>query len=141
MEQQTATVSTSIDATPAEVWAALTKPELVKKYFFGSDLETDWEEGHPIRFSGDYKGKHYEDKGEVLKFEPEKRLSFTHWSSMSGKPDKPENCHRVEYELEPISEGTKVTIRQETKGGDKGRAESEKNWTTVLTGLKKVVEH
>src|SRR5262245_54505225 len=141
MDKHTAKVSTTIDAPPAEVWAALTEPDLIKQYFFGADVDTDWEEGSPIRFSGEWEGKSYEDKGEVLEVEEEKHLAYFHWSPMSGKPDKPENYHRVAYDLEPAGgDATKVTITQEQRGPE-GLEQSEKNWRTVLDGLKSVVEH
>ena len=44
-------VSTLVAAQPQEVWAALTTPEIIKTYFFGADVETDWREGSPIRFA------------------------------------------------------------------------------------------
>lgn len=40
----------SIKATPQKVWEALTKPELVKLWQYGSDLQTTWELGTSIRF-------------------------------------------------------------------------------------------
>ena len=61
-------------------------------------------------------------------------------------PDQPENYHTVSFDLAPASGGTKVTLTQANLlGGVKPsdlehRAEFEKNWTTVLEGLKKTVE-
>lgn len=37
----TATASTTIDASPATVWDALTDPGTIPQYFFGSEVETD----------------------------------------------------------------------------------------------------
>ena len=141
MQKLTAKASTTIDAPPSQVWAALTTPETIKRYFFGTDVDTDWEEGSPIRFSGDYQGKHYEDKGEILSIEPGKRLTYSHWSNISGTEDSPENYHRVTYELHPKGDQTEVTIVQEGAENEKARAQSEKNWASVLDGLKNVVEH
>jgi uncharacterized protein YndB with AHSA1/START domain len=44
MANYVATAETEINASPAQVWAALTDPELIKQYMFGSQVETDW---HP----------------------------------------------------------------------------------------------
>jgi uncharacterized protein YndB with AHSA1/START domain len=36
-----AETSISIDASPAQVWKALTTPTLIKKYLMGTDVSTD----------------------------------------------------------------------------------------------------
>ncbi len=147
MAEPTAQVSKRLHASPAEIWKALTTPELLKKYFLGADVESDFRVGSPIRFRGEFKGKRYEDKGEIQVFEPERRLSFSHWSPLAGKPDAPENYHRVDFDLEPDRDATKVTLTQSNlKSGPspedlKQRAEFEKNWTQVLDGLQRTVEH
>ncbi|HXN57096.1 MAG TPA: SRPBCC domain-containing protein, partial [Candidatus Angelobacter sp.] len=53
------TINGSVDA----VWDALTKPELVKQYLHGTNMKTDWKVGSPITWSGEWKGKPYQDKG------------------------------------------------------------------------------
>src|SRR5665213_1852826 len=80
-------ISIDIDASPKKVWTALTDPKLIKGYMMGATVETDWKVGHPITWNGEVKGKAYKDKGEVKAFEPEKRLSMTHWSPLSKLPD------------------------------------------------------
>jgi hypothetical protein len=42
-----ATRSIRIQAPAAEVWEALTRPELVKQYLFGTDLTADWQFSSP----------------------------------------------------------------------------------------------
>src|SRR5918996_3425624 len=86
-EQLTTEESITIDAPIARVWEALTTPALIKRWFFGVDTETDWSEGSPIVHRGEYQGKPYQDKGTIVKVEPERRLVHTHWSSVSGLPD------------------------------------------------------
>ncbi len=139
-------VSTLVAAQPQEVWAALTAPEIIKSYFFGADVETDWREGSPIRFRGDWQGKKFEDKGEVKQVAPLRRLTFSHWSPLSGTPDQPENYHLLSYELVANGDGTKVTLSQTDLSGvapinEKNQQAFRKNWETVLAGLKKAVEH
>lgn len=56
------TIHAPVDA----VWRALTEPELVKQYLYGTQVETDWQVGSPITWRGEWKGQPYEDKGEVL---------------------------------------------------------------------------
>lgn len=140
MQNLTAAVSDTINAPPAAVWAALTTPKTLKRYFFGADVESDFEEGSPITFSGEYEGKAYRDRGEILEAEPERRLTYSHYSGASGKPDRPENYHQVSYELAPHGGGTRLTIRQDGNESDQAKAAAEKNWRAVLDGLKECVE-
>ena len=69
-----ATAETEIEAPPKRVWTALTDPDEIEKYMFGSHVVTDWKPGSPIVWKGEYEGKTYEDKGKILEFEPERRL-------------------------------------------------------------------
>src|SRR3989442_10144144 len=48
--------------------------------YLGAEVETDWQVGSPITFKGDWEGKPYEDKGEILVFEPERKLAYSHRS-------------------------------------------------------------
>jgi uncharacterized protein YndB with AHSA1/START domain len=135
-----ATAETEIAAPPAEVWKALTDPELIKKYMFGSEVETDWQPGSPITWKGEYEGKPYEDKGEILEVEQERRLKLTHFSPMSGEEDLPENYHTLVYELEPDGDKTRVQLSQDNNASEEAAEHSKANWEKVLAGLKEVVE-
>lgn len=149
MAEKTAEVSQVLHASPAAIWRALTTPDLMKKYFLGADVESDFKPGSPITWHGEWKGKPFEDKGEILEVKPNQRLAFSHFSPMAGKPDAPENYHRLEFELQPQANDTaqtRVTLSQSnmvggaTASDTQHRAEYEKNWTQVLDGLKKVTE-
>jgi uncharacterized protein YndB with AHSA1/START domain len=147
MSQATAKVSRVVEAPVEEVWDAITTPETVRAFFMGAEVESDFRVGSPIRFRGKFKGKAYEDRGEILVAEPEKVLSFSHYSPMSGAPDTPENYHVVTYELTPEGEQTRVTLTQShlkggvTRSDEAHRKEYEKNWAGVLAGLSKAVAH
>ena len=66
----TTTKSTTIEAPIEDVWKALTTPDQIKRWFFGVDTETDWKVGSPLIHRGEYQGKPYEDKGEIIRFDP-----------------------------------------------------------------------
>lgn len=147
MNEPTARVSKTMDALADEVWDALTTPRKLKTFFFGADVESDFRVGSSIRMRGEFKGKPYEDKGEVLAADKARRLSFSHYSPASGAPDTPENYHVVTYELTPEGRQTRVTLTQSNlTGGVRAadiaqRAEFEKTWAAVLDGLSKAVAH
>ena len=135
-----AKATTTINAPASKVWDALTKPEQIKQYLFGTQVTTDWKVGSPITYKGEWKGKAYEDKGKVLEIEPRKRLVSTFWSSLAGLPDKPENYKTVRYELAPEGDRTKLTVTQDNNASQAEAQEAEQNWNMVLDGIKKLVE-
>ncbi len=133
-------VKVKIDAPVSKVWDALTKPEIVKQYFFGTDLHTNWKEGGDIRFTGEWEGKSYEDKGTILTVVPNQLIRYTYWGSMSGIEDKPENYANITYELEGDGETTTLEITQENIPDEKMKTHSEQNWNKVLHNLKDLLE-
>lgn len=134
-------VKIRIDAPVKKVWDALTRPEIVKQYFFGTNLETDWKEGGEIRFTGEWEGKSYEDKGTILTVVPNQLIRYTYWSSMSGIEDRPENYVNITYEMEGEGEQTILEITQENIPDEKMKEHSEENWNKVLGNLKDLMEH
>jgi uncharacterized protein YndB with AHSA1/START domain len=135
-----AKATATINAPASKVWDALTKPEQIKQYMFGTQVTTDWKVGSPITYKGEWKGQAYEDKGKVLEIEPRKRLISTFWSALAGLPDAPENYKTVGYELAPEGDKTKLTITQDNNASPDEVKEAEKNWHMVLDGIKKLVE-
>lgn len=129
-----------IDAPRSKVWEALTNPELIKQYLFGTEATSNWQVGSPITYKGIWDGKGYEDKGEVLENEPERRLVSTFWSSLSGVPDLPEYYQTVRYELTDEGNGTRLTVTQDNNATQEAAKHSEQNWNTVLEGIKKLLE-
>jgi len=132
---------TTINAPAPKVWDALTKPNLIKQYLFGTEVRTDWQVGSPITYKGEWEGKTYEDKGKILQIEPERLLVSTFWSSLAGLPDLPENYKTVRYELSPEGSRTKLTITQANNATQEEAAHSTQNWTTVLDKLKELLEN
>lgn len=136
----TARATVMIDAPAEKVWDALTRPEIIKKYFFGTDTVTDWKVGRPIQFSGEFNGKSYKDRGTVLAFEPFSLIRYQYWSSLSGLADEPENYLTITYFLTETESKTRLDISQENVRDEITREHSEENWRRVLANLKKVVE-
>jgi uncharacterized protein YndB with AHSA1/START domain len=130
----------TIQASRAKVWDALTKPDLIKQYLFGTSVTTDWQVGSPIIYQGQWEGKTYQDKGTVLQFEPGKLLVSTYWSSMAGLPDLAENYKTVRYELSAVGDGTRLTVTQDNNATPEEAGHSGENWKMVLEGIKKLLE-
>ncbi|MCB0479527.1 MAG: SRPBCC domain-containing protein [Bacteroidetes bacterium] len=129
----------TINAPLEKVWEALTNPEIIKQYFFGTELITDWKVGSPIIFQGEWEGQTYKDKGEILEYEHNKKLAYSYLSNWSGKEDLPENYLWVCYEVKPDGTNTELTIHQSNY--DEERAQhSEGNWASLVDAMKKVIE-
>jgi uncharacterized protein YndB with AHSA1/START domain len=135
-----ATQEIVIDAPPSKVWRALTEPALVKRVMFGADVDSDWQVGSAITWRGEWKGRAYEDKGTILAIKPERRLKTTHFSPLTGKPDRPENYHIVDYELHPESGKTRVVISQSNNPTRDAADHSAQNWREMLKNLRDVAQ-
>lgn len=129
-----------IDAPAARVWDALVDPEKIRQYMFGTNVVSDWKEGSPIVWKGEWEGKAYEDKGTILQLTPERVLQYSHFSPLSGQPDVPENYHNVTVELSPRGGSTVVALSQDNNASEEEREHSEQNWAMMLQSLKKFVE-
>jgi uncharacterized protein YndB with AHSA1/START domain len=136
----TTSTSVTIRAPLERVWDAITQPAIVKQYFFGTDLDTDWKVGSPVFFRGEWQGKGYEDRGTVLAYEPMKALAFNYWSSFSGTQDTPETRQIVRYQLDPVADGVRVTVEQSNVASQAIADHSAENWRGVLGGMKRLLE-
>jgi uncharacterized protein YndB with AHSA1/START domain len=140
MTNITCAVTFDINAPKQAVWDALVNPDKVKQYFFGTNLICDWKVGCPIRFTGEWEGKPYEDKGTVLEYQHEGRLSYDYYSAFSGQPDLPDNYQTITYEVSEKDRVTTLVITQSNCRSEEVKAHSESNWKMVMDGMKKLVE-
>jgi uncharacterized protein YndB with AHSA1/START domain len=135
-----AAVSVRVCASPETVWEALTSPELIRLYMFGSEVRTSWKKGSEITWNGSWHGNAYQDRGVVLEFVPNALLRLTHFSPMSGLEDSPENYHTLSFSLSFDGRATELELSQDNNKTVEEKEHSEKNWGVMLEGLKKVAE-
>ena len=69
-----AKASISVNAPISKVWDSLVNPALIKQYMFGTNVVSDWKEGSPIVWKGEWQGNTYEDKGVILKLDPQRQI-------------------------------------------------------------------
>ncbi|MFT4678956.1 MAG: hypothetical protein ACI9RU_001845 [Litorivivens sp.] len=136
-----ASQSIQIKSTPAQVWDALTNPDKIRVYLFGTQAETDWEIGSSIGFEGEYNGQKYKDKGNVLENNENELLKYNYWSSFSGLEDKIENYFLVTYRIETESEGdVKFTWEQEGFATEDAQKHTQDGLLALLAQIKRLVE-
>jgi uncharacterized protein YndB with AHSA1/START domain len=135
-----ATAEVRIAAPGERVWSALTEPDQVRGWMFGTTLETDWTVDGPITWSGQYEGRDYSDKGVVLEVDRPRRLVVTHFSPLSGQADEPRNYHTVTYELAGDGDDTVLSLSQDNNVSAEEALQSGGNWQQMLDALKAHVE-
>jgi uncharacterized protein YndB with AHSA1/START domain len=140
MEKLTVNVQVKFQAPMAKVWQGLTDPAMVKEYFFGTDLESSWRVGEPIKFSGEWNGHKYEDHGTILDIDPGTFVKYSYWSSMSGTEDKPENYANITYNLTENNGETELAVTQDNVKNEEAKAHSEQNWKGLFEELRKLIE-
>jgi uncharacterized protein YndB with AHSA1/START domain len=140
MTPHSSRVTMDFRASVSELWQALTLPEIIKKYFFDSDILTTWKPGDPLLFTGQWEGKTYTDKGIVQRYEFEKQLQYSYYSSFSPLPDLPENYMLITYTVTALPNGARLEILQENAPSKETAEHSDSNWMVVLTALKNWLE-
>ena len=129
-----------IQAPAAKIWAALINPELIKIYMGELEVVSDWHPGGPIVWEGLWQGLPYRDHGQILEFEPLRRLKYTHFSPASGLPDRPENYHVLTYSLISRGGSTELVLLNENITTEAEQKYLEPSWKIMLENLKSVVE-
>lgn len=64
-----------IRASLDEVWDAITNPKKTSQYFYGTEVESDWEVGSSLNYR--YPDGRLASDGEILAIDPLKRIEFT----------------------------------------------------------------
>lgn len=129
-----------ITAPVTAVWKALTDPESIKHYLYGTKVLSDWNEGSAIRFTGEWGGVPYEDKGTITSFKENKVLEYSYWSTFTGVEDVPENYAIVRFELREQDTDTQLILEQFNSPTEVMRENSDKAWSKVLVNMRKLVE-
>jgi uncharacterized protein YndB with AHSA1/START domain len=137
---------TYIRTTPEKLWAALTNPETIRKYWFGITAESDWKPGSS--WSIKFEGGRTADSGEILESVPMKRLVI-HWQNQFKPELKAVGYTRCTMEIELADyypdfggKAVKLTITHEAEteqGGPMIEAVSG-GWPKILSNLKSLLE-
>lgn len=142
MSKSTFVYDTFIRTSPERLWAALTQPEFIQKYWFGMRCESDWTQGS--RWTLRYEDGRVADEGEIVEAVPPKRLAIK-WRNEWKEELKAEGYSLCVFEIEPL-EGVDppavklcVTHSMERPGSKLIQAVSG-GWPKILSNLKSLME-
>ncbi|MGH2397308.1 MAG: SRPBCC family protein [bacterium] len=127
-----------IATTPEKLWAALTRGEFTKKYWYRRHIESEWKVGSPVRFfDGD--SRDLTDSGEVLEYDPPRRLVYTFRYEVD--PEARRQAHsRVSFALEPQEDMVKLTLVHDELPSEQAAREFREGWAPILSSLKTMLE-
>lgn len=108
--------SVTINSSFTTVWNTLTDLDLVKQWMGEKEMDleiiTTWEINSPITVRGFHHVK-FENRGIVLKYQPNKLLEYTHLSSLSRLEHKPSSYSTFQFELTPVQYCTVLKFTME----------------------------
>lgn len=130
----------TIDASPADVWKAISEAEEVTRWFV-VDAEIDGRVGGTYRISW---GEGMDGVSDITVFDPERHLQVQH-RPMEGAPDLATGPMIEEYFIE--SDGDRTTVRlvssgiPETEDWDWFYEGTKRGWTIFMLGLRHYLEN
>jgi uncharacterized protein YndB with AHSA1/START domain len=125
-----------IASTPEKIFEALTDARMSERYWHGASVISDWKIGSPfvLRLARHDK----EVTGEVLEYDPPRRLSYSfraHDGSDGGKPS------RVTFELERQRDQVRLTmVHDRFEPGSVVLEKISMGWPLILSSLKSYIE-
>jgi uncharacterized protein YndB with AHSA1/START domain len=140
MSTHTTTSTVTIQAPVAQVWAAVTRPDLVKQWQYGSDLITDWQTGSSIVFRNEWDSGVYEQTGTILEVDAPRLVRYSLFAPSPAVEDRPENYFTMTYVLSEADGATTLTIIQDDPRGPSPQEEPDENAYNALDALKQLVE-
>ena len=129
---------TYIASTPEKVFAAITRPELARRYW-GHENVSDWTPGSKWEHVRANDERTVELVGKVVETSPPTRLVIT-WANASQAAD-PDAYSRVTFDIEPYDDMVRLTVSHDELQAGSGMANGiQKGWPVVLSSLKSFLE-
>jgi uncharacterized protein YndB with AHSA1/START domain len=135
--QTTQVYQVFIQATPEQIWDAITKPEFTEKYFYGARIDATGSRRRALGPAGEVWG----DEA-ILESDPPRRLVHG-WRSMYDPELAAEAESRVTWEIESQDGGVSLltVVHDQLEGAPKTAASVVGvGWMRVLSGLKTLLE-
>ena len=128
---------TYIETTPEQLWEALTSSKFTRRYWFDTEVRSNWKVGSPFAL---VMGDKITDTGAILEADRPRRLSYSfkhQWfEEMRNEP-----ATRVVFTIEPHGGIVKLTVTHEGFiEGSKLLGAVSRGWPAILSGLKSLLE-
>ena len=126
-----------IETTPERLWEALTSSDFSRRYWFNTELKSDWKVGSPFALVVNGTTR---DVGEIFEVDRPRRLSYTfhHVLSEAARKERPT---KVVFNLQPHGKLVKLTLTHEDfEEGSKLLDGISKGWPAILSSLKTMLE-
>jgi uncharacterized protein YndB with AHSA1/START domain len=129
---------TYIRTTPDRLWSALTRADLMERYWFGMHVESTWEAGSPWRLV--FPDGRLADSGTVVEIDPPRRLVIR-WLHEWQPELKAEGNSRMTMQLDPLEGVVKLTVTHVMDRGESKMIEAVADgWPSILSNLKSLLE-
>ena len=146
MSKPTFVYVTYIRATPETLWAALTDPRTISRFWFGITAESDFKPGSPWTLK--FEDGRTADTGVILEAEPPRRLVIR-WRNEFRPELKNEGWSRctmlielADYYPDRGGKAVRLTVHHELEGDAEGKfiEAVSGGWPKVLSNLKSLLE-
>lgn len=132
-----------IGADIQQVWNAFVSPEGTRATFFGSVIKSTFKEGDPYEYVGP--GNDGDETvhvyGTILKYEPNKVLSYLEHPGAVYHANHEELQSRVTFTLETIGKCTKLTlVNDQWTENHPSFDNAEQHWWMILSNIKTFAE-
>lgn len=138
MAESTFVYVTYIRTTPDALWHALTTSDFIPQFWLGVRAEADWKVGGPWKLV--LPDGRVADTGEILEFEPPKRLAIK-WRNEFMPELKAEGWSHCLFELEPEGEAVRLSVTHSVPVEKSKLVEAVSGgWPKILSNLKSLLE-
>jgi uncharacterized protein YndB with AHSA1/START domain len=138
MAESTFIYVTYIRTTPDALWRALTDTDFIPQWWMGVRTEAEWRVGGPWKLV--LTDGRTADSGEVLEFEPPRRLALK-WRNQFMPELTGEGWSHCLFELEPQADTVKLTVTHSIPvDGSKLIKAVSGGWPQILSNLKTLIE-
>jgi uncharacterized protein YndB with AHSA1/START domain len=128
---------TYIETTPEKLWEALTSSEFSRRYWFNTEVKSDWKVGSPFAL---VMNGTTTDVGEILEADPPRRLSYSFRHVLNDEL-RDERPSKVVFNIEGHGNFVKLTLTHEDFAeGSKLLDGVSKGWPAILSSLKSMLE-
>jgi uncharacterized protein YndB with AHSA1/START domain/DNA-binding transcriptional ArsR family regulator len=146
--------TTFIRTTPERLWQALTEPAFTRRYWQGTEFDTDWKTGSSMTLRNHDKGYEVADPEQmVIESDPYRRLSYT-WHTFTEEWARAydlgeefrarvaaERRSKVTFDIEDLGQSVKLTVLHDDFDPGSTVLESvSQGWPAVISSLKTLLE-